>query len=122
MVCQSDVGAFVDSLVGWWVRGQSHRRIPSGFSLVDSSAHSSVDFRALDLFVGGKASATPTSWKFGGLMCRRHRRWISRYIGRYLRRQESRLVRLSDVGAFVGWLLVGSWAKPSLDSVWTFVS
>jgi hypothetical protein len=70
-------------------------------------------------------------------MCRRHRPWISRYIGRYLRRQESLLVRLSDVGAFVGWLvgwlvdsstlslvgwLVGSWAKPSLDSVWTFVS
>ncbi len=65
MVCQSDVGAFVDSLVGWWVRGQSHRRIPSGFSLVDSSAHSSdssalpsVDFRAVGAFVVRIATAT----------------------------------------------------------------
>ena len=70
MVCQSDVGAFVDSLVGWWVRRQSHRWIPSGLSLVDSSAHSSVNFRALDLFVGGKVTAPPTGERFGGLMGR----------------------------------------------------
>jgi hypothetical protein len=57
-------------LVDWLGRRQNHRWIQSALSLVDASGHSSVNFRALDLFVAGKATASSTSEKFGGFMGR----------------------------------------------------
>jgi hypothetical protein len=55
-------------LIGWsvgWVVGKAI----GGFNLYfDASGHSSASFRALDLFVAGKATASSSGEKFGGFM------------------------------------------------------
>jgi hypothetical protein len=73
LVCLRVRKRFVVSLIrrrfrDWLGRRQSHRWIQSVLSLVDASGHSSVNFRALNLFVAGKATASSNGEKFGGFM------------------------------------------------------